>query len=130
MTWAFLFRLTLFSSVPSWARGFAWHDFLPNRSIGLSFLSFFLPQAFMAHLLLSCFAFTSYCAYGPICCHFLPCWPSGLYLFLSFFFGLLWSICFYFALLLPLLIHFLLVVGPFLSKMGINTNLIKFFLLL
>ena len=124
MTWAFLFRLTLFSSVPSWARGFAWHDFLPNRSIGLSFLSFFLPQAFMAHLLLSCFAFTSYCAYGPICCHFLPCQPTGLYFFISFFlsslgfYGPFVSIlhCFYLFLFI-----FCLLLALFFNKKWVST---------
>ena len=104
MTWAFLFGLTLFSFIPSWAREFTWHDFLSNQPIGLSLLSFFLPQAFMAHLLLSCSAFTSYCACGHVCCHFLPCWPTRLYFFLSFLFELLWPICFYFALFLPFIV--------------------------
>ena len=53
--WAFLFGLTLLSFVPSWARRFAWHDFLPDWPIGLSFISFFLSRGFMAYLLLSCF---------------------------------------------------------------------------
>ena len=93
MMWAFLFRLTLFSFIPSWAYGLAWHDLLLDWPIGLFFLSFFLLQAFMAHLFLVCFAFTSYCACAPAYCHFLPCWLTRLYFFLSsFFFGFLWPI--------------------------------------
>ena len=94
MTWAFLFGLTLFSFIPSWACGLAQHDFLLDQPIGLYFfLSFFLLQAFMAHLFLVCFAFTSYCACAPAYCHFLPCWLTRLYFFLSFFFEFLWPIC-------------------------------------
>ena len=168
--WAFLFGLTLLSFVPSWARRFAWHDFLPDWPIGLSFISFFLPRGFMAYLLLSCFvplivlvgllaaiscldgslcfisfflsssgfygtlflfcfAFISYCACGPAYCHFLPCWFTGLYLFLSSlgFYGQFISICF--SILLFFIFCLLLglsAIGPFLTKIGINTHLPHF----
>ena len=117
MMWASFFGLTLFSFVPSWIHEFAWHDCQTSLLGFHSSLSFFL-WAFMAYLLLSCFAFISYCACGPACCYFLQCWPARLYSFPSFLFGLLWPNCFYFALLLPLLLlHFCLLLG--LSVVGL-----------
>ena len=86
MTWAFLFGLTLFSFIPSWACGLAQHDFLLDQPIGLYFfLSFFLSSLgfygpFVSSLL---------CFYLLLClCACLLSFPAILAhqaLFLSFF---------------------------------------------
>ena len=88
MMWAFLFRLTLFSFIPSWAYGLAWHDLLLDWPIGL-FFSFFLSSLGFYGLFVS----SLLCFYLLLClCTCLLSFPAMLAhqaLFLSFFF-LLW----------------------------------------
>ena len=89
----------------------------------------FLSRAFVAHLLLFCFPFFSFCACGPISHHFLSGWPTGPYSFLSFFFRPLRPICFCLAFLSLFFNFFFLclllglpAVGLLLPKTEINSH--------
>ena len=124
--WPICFYLALYLLLCLWACLLPFPALMAHFAL---FLSFFLLRAFMAHLFLFCFAFISYCACGPAYCHFLPCWLTGLYLFLSSlgFYGQFISICF--SILLFFIFCLLLglsAIGPFLTKIGINTHLPHF----
>ena len=83
----------------------------------LAMLAHWASTSFLEFSWPTCFTFTSYCAYRPVGCHFLLCWPIGL---LPLSLGSHGPFAFI-LLFHPFLLHFCLLLGlsvvePFYQK--------------